>query len=188
MKQHRRFVTLLFIILWALPSLLFSQSSPQITAAEILKHIKYLASDQLEGRKAGSPGADSAAAYIANEFRSYGLTPIGDRQTYFQHFDFVADVKLGEHNTFSFGTAGRSGTLQVNKDFRPLGFSSSTTFEGALVFAGYGISDTSKKYDDYSGINVGGKAVIVLRNAPPTDSVRDLGQSASLRYKALKGA
>ena len=53
-------------------------STSDITAGEILHHIKYLASDELQGRKAGTEFADRAATYIAEEFRTYGLRPIGD--------------------------------------------------------------------------------------------------------------
>jgi aminopeptidase YwaD len=186
MKQLRRII--LVFSAWSLiiSTTLLAQSTPQITAAEIAKHIKYLASDQLEGRGSGSKGAEAAAQYIANEFRSYGLKPIGDQGTYYQNFDFVAGIKLGDVNNLSFRVASSTVMASVDKDFRPLGFSSSDTFEGGIVFVGYGISDSAKKYNDYAGVDVQGKAVMVLRNAPPSDSTKDLGQYAGLRYKASK--
>lgn len=169
-----------------LPQIVFSQSSPAITAAEIQKHVKYLASDQLEGRKTGAKGGEAAAQYIANEFKSYGLKPVGDQGTYFQKFEFVAGIRLGDVNSLDFSAPGKTTNLELNKDFKPLGFSTSESFAGALVFVGYGISDTSMKLDDYAGVDVSGKAVLVLRNAPPSEMGRDFSQYASLRYKASK--
>ena len=163
-----------------------SGSNAEITVGELREHVKFLASDKLEGRRAGSKGADRAADYIRQAFRSYGLVPVGDNGSYFQRFEFVAGIKLGSSNKLSFSIAGRRSTLAVDQDFRPLGFSSSETYEGELLFAGYGISAPDKNYDDYSGLDVKGKAVIVLRNAPPSDTARDFAQYASLRYKAGK--
>jgi aminopeptidase YwaD len=185
MKRIQRLVPVLCALLLVVSTLL-SQSSPQITAAEIAKHVKYLASDQLEGRKSGTKGAEMAAQYIANEFKSYGLKPIGDSRTYFQKFDFVADIKLGDANALTFSVAGKPNAPVLDKDFRPLGFSSSESFDGGVAFAGYGISDTAKQYDDYAGLDVKDKAVVVFRNAPPSDSTRNLAAYSALRYKALK--
>ena len=186
MKLIRPILPSVFALAVIVPFSLFAQSSPQITAAELQKHVKYLASDELEGRRVGSKGANAAADYIANEMKSYGLKPIGDKGTYFQNFDFVAGIKLANANTLGLMISGKTTTLVPDKDYRPLGFSSSDSFSGGIVFVGYGISDTSKKYDDYAGINVKGKAVMVLRNAPPSDSTRDFGMLAALRYKASK--
>ncbi|MBF8295025.1 MAG: Aminopeptidase, partial [Bacteroidetes bacterium] len=186
MKQLHRLAFAFLIVLFAFRTGLFAQSSPEITAAELAKHVKYLASDHLEGRKSGSKGGEAAAQYLANEFKSYGLKPIGDQGSFFQNFDFVAGVKLGEGNSLTFNVAGKLAPMSVDQDFRPLGFSLNESFEGAVVFIGYGISDTAKKYDDYAGMDVKGKAVLVLRNAPPAEAGRDLGQYSSLRYKAAK--
>ncbi|MDP2884855.1 MAG: M28 family peptidase [Ignavibacteria bacterium] len=186
MKQLHRLAFAFLIVLFAFRPGLFAQSSPEITAAELAKHVKYLASDQLEGRKSGSKGGEAAAQYIANEFRSYGLKPIGDQGSYFQNFDFVAGVKLGESNSLTLDVTGKLAPMSLDRDFRPLGFSLNESFEGPVVFVGYGISDTAKKYDDYAGVDVQGKAVLVLRNAPPAGAERDLGQYSSLRYKAAK--
>ena len=186
MKQVRT-VTLLSLALFvAVPLSLFAQSSPQITAAELQKHVKFLASDQLEGRRVGSKGANAAADYIANEMKSYGLKPIGDNGTYFQNFDFVAGIKLANNNNLSLSISGKSKNSVIDKDYRPLGFSSNGSFAGEVAFVGYGISDTTKKYDDFAGINVKDKAVVVLRNAPPSDSTKDFGMVSALRYKASK--
>ena len=177
---------LVLLALLVLPQIVLSQSGPAITAAEIQKHVKYLASDQLEGRKTGTKGGEAAARYIANEFKSYGLKPVGDQGTYFQKFEFVSGIELGDVNTLTLALPGKTTNLELNKDFRPLGFSTSEAYEGSVVFVGYGISDTAKKLDDYAGVDVSGKAVMVLGNAPPSEMGRDFSQYASLRYKASK--
>ena len=123
MKRVHRFVGAFLAASLAFQTGLFAQSSPEITAAELAKHVKYLASDQLEGRKSGSKGAEAAAQYIANEFKSYGLKPIGDQGSFFQNFDFVAGVKLGEGNSLTFNVDGKLVPMSVDRDFRPLGFS-----------------------------------------------------------------
>ncbi|MDP7035084.1 MAG: M20/M25/M40 family metallo-hydrolase [Planctomycetota bacterium] len=64
-----------------------SWSQESIDSDRIMKHIRYLASDELKGRDAGTPGEEKAAIYIANEFKALGLQPIGDEGSYFQHFD-----------------------------------------------------------------------------------------------------
>jgi aminopeptidase YwaD len=186
MKPLLRFMSAFGILLFLGVSTLQAQSSPQVTAGELLKHVRYLASDQLEGRRAGSRGAELAAQYIANEFKSYGLTPVGDNGTYFQNFEFASGVKPGAVNTFAYSTAAGLRSGELGKDFQPLGFSGSGTVQAGLVFAGYGISASGQTYDDYASLDVKGKAVMVLRNSPPSDSVKDFAQFASLRYKASK--
>lgn len=175
----------LFLIAALCVSVLHAQASrsPEVTAAELFQHVKYLASDKLEGRKAGSEGARLAARYIADEFKSYGLKPLGDNGSYFQSFDFVAGVELGPNNQLK-----AAGTLwKLDADFRPLGFSAKGSFMGDVVFVGYGIANPEKNYDDYAGVDVKDKAVIVLRYSPDGDNPHgDFAQQSSLRYKASK--
>lgn len=170
-----------------LASSLFAQTkSPHITVDELRAHVQYLASDELEGRRAGTEGAKKAAEYIAGEFKAYGLRPAGDNGSYLQKFEFVGEVRLGK-NTFASTVKGRTKQFQLDTDYRPLGFSASGNVTGAVVFAGYGISAPSLNYDDYAGIDVKDKVVLVLRYSPKSDSLRgDFGQFAALRYKALK--
>lgn len=182
--------TLAFAVLVVLfPFLLIAQThrSPDITADELRDHVRFLASDELEGRRAGSTGADKAAQYIASEFKQDGLSPMGDQGSFLQRFEFVAGVKLGSKNSFTTETRGKPRALVLNENYRPLGLSSNDEFAGEVVFAGYGISAPDKDYDDYKGVDVAGKAVVVLRYAPGSDSTRnEFDQFSSLRYKASK--
>lgn len=161
--------------------------SSAITVDELRSHVKYLASDQLEGRRAGSRGANLASEYIAREFKSYGLRPLGDGGTYFQEFEFNAGVRLGKANSLTAHYKRKENPLKLDVDYRPLGFSPTGTFDGGVAFAGYGIVFAEKGYDDYQGIDVKDKAVIVLRYHPEGDNQHsEFNQYASLRYKASK--
>ncbi len=187
MKQLRRSIilALTFVIISSLGAQ--PKRNSDITVDELRDHLKYLASDELQGRRAGSEGADKAAEYIAVEFKAYGLSPAGDNGSFFQPFEFVAGIKMGPKNTFAASTKGKEETFALNEDFRPLGFSSTAVFEGAAAFAGYGIVSKEKGYDDFAGLDVKDKAVIVLRFHPEGDNQHsDFNQYASLRYKATK--
>ncbi len=175
--------------LFLLPSLVFTQPkrNPEITSAEVYAHIKYLASDELEGRRSGSKGARLAAAYLEREFKEYGLKPMGDAGGFLQKFEFISGVKLGSQNALSTNVKGAKAQSKLDVDFRPLGFSGSGSYDGEIVFAGYGISAPDQKYDDYQGMDVKGKAVLVLRFSPAGDSPHnDFTQFTSMRYKVSK--
>ena len=138
-------------------------TTPQFTAEEFLGYVKYLASDELKGRGDGTPELDQAADYIAQHFRQFGLKPAGDGGTYLQHFLMTTGAVLGSKNSLVFGS-GKA--LTVKQDFVPFSFSESVTIEAPLVFVGYGITAPEYHYDDYSGINVKGGIVLVLRHEP----------------------
>src|SRR5881628_3234864 len=69
---------------------------PEITSQELKRHIKYLSSDELKGRKTGEEGNRVAAKYIAHEFERYGLSPAGDKGGYFQEFPFLESLREGK--------------------------------------------------------------------------------------------
>jgi len=161
---------------------------PEITAEELREHVRYLASDDLMGRGSGTEGNARAAAYIEKNLRMWGLTPGGINGGYYQPFEFVSAVKLGEKNTATlFGPgAPKSGQgLKVDTDFRPFGFSATGNAEGGLVFVGYGVIAPEKQYDDYAGVDVTGKIVVMLRYGPDGSSPRSEYQRfTGLRNKA----
>lgn len=139
----------------------------EITAGEILDHIKTLASDEMEGRRAGTAGDRKAARYLTRAFRSYGLDPVGQgRYSLRSRFTFTAGVELARGNALRIVTSGESTDLRLGKDFRPLGFSASGQVEGELVFVGYGIEAAQLGYDDYDPVDVKGKVVLALFYSP----------------------
>jgi len=156
------------------------------TSIYLKQHIGYLASDALEGRKAGSKGAELAAEYIAQQFQSVGLVPLGDHGSYFQHFSFISGVRLGEKNSLSRSDGKGTTSYQLNRDFRPLAFSADGQVSGPVIFAGYGISSTDPQYDDYANVDVKNKIVLVMRYSPENDNPHsEFGKYLPLRYKTL---
>jgi aminopeptidase YwaD len=204
-----------FLMVAALAAGIFAQqtSSTKVTSVERLRaHIEYLASDKLEGRRTGSPGANAAAEYIAREFSRYGLRrSIGQDlpgmsvleadspNRYLQKFPYVAGVELGKNNSLtvtltSANVAETQGSFKtqtteafrVAEDWLPLGLSASGRVENLpAVLVGYGLSVSDLKYDDYAGANVAGKVAIAFSGTPDGDNPH--GQFArydDVRWKA----
>lgn len=169
--------------------------SSEIMVSDLRAEVRYLASDELEGRLTGSGGIQMAANYIANYYEKIGLKPLGDKGTYFQEFPFVSGVKLiQDKNHFQVikkGDAGETIHFDVNKDFLPLAFTTNGEVEGQVVFAGYGLSmpgNETKSYDSYAGLDVKDKIVLVLHYVPEKVDMKrrlELNRYAGLRYKAM---
>jgi hypothetical protein len=131
-----------------------------------LSHIKYLASPELRGRESGSPELEKAAEYISAQFRADGLKPV-DGKSFEQAFEITTSAKMGTGNRFDFVTRGAErDTLQPMKDFVPFNFSARGKASAKVVFAGYGITAPEYNYDDYAGVDVRGKLVVVLAHEP----------------------
>ncbi|HUI80566.1 MAG TPA: M28 family peptidase [Bryobacteraceae bacterium] len=130
-----------------------------------LDEIKFLASPELRGRATGSPELEKAGAFIAGKFREFGLKP-ADGKSFFQAFQVTTDARLGKANRFHYMEAGRTAILHFPEDFVPLNFSSLGKLAGAVVFVGYGITAPEYNYDDYQGVDVKGRVVLMLRHEP----------------------
>jgi hypothetical protein len=146
-------------------------SSVMLGAAELdpqeyLKHVKFLASDKLKGRGTGMPGLEKAADYIAKQFKSFGLQPAGDRGGYAQEFQVTIRAEIGNRNSLEVLQDGKKQSLRLKEDFQPLNFSATAKQSCQLVFAGYGITAKEYDYDDYAGLDVKDKCVLVLRHEP----------------------
>jgi hypothetical protein len=146
-----------------------SAAASQLSAERVVKHVQFLSSDKLQGRRAGTPFADEAAAYIEKEFRSYGLKPASSAG-FLQAFTFVSTVKLGDQNSFEVKAPNGARSLKVSEEFMPLAFSSSEPAAGEVAFVGYGISAPELGLDSYSGIDPKGKIVMILRGSPDGDN------------------
>ena len=180
MKKHNfsYFLPLPFLFLF-----LFSiELSAQDAAARLRSHITYLASDELAGRKPGMPGDSIAASYIRDQFIAAGAKPLGYHG--FQYFELIAGVKKGINNHFKVEKVSYSDSI----DFMPLSFSSNATANAKVIFAGFGITGSSGDihWDDYAGMDVSGKWVMVLRGDPePENPKSDFIPLATDRSKAL---
>ena len=149
-------------------------AATDIAPSALLDHIKFLASDDLKGRADGSPELERAADYIADKFRAAGLKPGGDAGTWFQPFDLVAGLNVGEGNELSISHGGKTLRFTLGTSYYPLatpaGDSSaapSASLDSVpLVFAGYGLVVPSIGYDDYRRVDVSGKAVVIFSHEP----------------------
>ncbi len=139
-----------------------------------LHNISVLAGNDFEGRAPGQPGIDKAADYIVSVFEELGVQPAGEDGTYFQPFTLKVHKAIGERTRLSINTPETESRerLRLHDDYIPLPFSDAGRFKGGVVFAGYGITDENLGYDEYAGIDVEDKIVLVLRRAPDFDDFR----------------
>ena len=148
--------------------------TPAIRPEAVLGHIKFLASDELKGRGNGQEGLERAADYIAEQFKAAGLRPGGTSNDWFQPFELEAGMTIGEGNAMEIRSNGRTVRLSLGEGYYPLAASPndepaqpSHDFDKLpLVFAGYGITAPSSNYDDYAGVDVKGKAVLIFSHEP----------------------
>ncbi len=152
------------------PETVEREFSPQ----KFQEHVRHLAGGKFKGRGNGSPELDQAAAYIADRFREAGLEPAGDKGAYLQRFPMTTGVKLTGKNSLAFRGAGGDRRLRLKKDFVPISFSATGAFDAPLVFAGYGITAPEFHYDDYQGLDVKDKIVVVLRHEPQEDEEKSV--------------
>jgi aminopeptidase YwaD len=137
----------------------------ELSPTEYIGYVKFLASEDMRGRATGSPELEKAAAFIRDQFRSLKLQPIaGD--SYYQDFEVTTSAKLGNHNQLNYSNAGDKKTLRFNSDFVPFNLSSAGKVSGDVVFAGFGITAPEYNYDDYAGLDVKDKIVLVMRHEP----------------------
>ena len=131
-------------------------------SARLLSLVRELADPRLEGRGVGTAGLGRAADLVEQEMRALELAPAGDDGTWLQGFEVTTGAEVGQPTLLALG-----GTLhEAGGAFQPLGFSSNGTLTAPVVFAGYGISAPGYDYDDYAGLDVRDKVVLVLSNEP----------------------
>lgn len=143
----------------------------QIDPQRIRAHVRFLAHDLLEGRGTGARGGEIAAEYIGTQFALYGLKPAGDNGTYMQKVPLVG-ITPDPATTFSLVPS--SG---ARMDLKPLDQyvaydqtqQPQSDVNADIVFVGYGIEAPEYKWDDYKGVDVRGKVLLMLVNEPPSD-------------------
>ncbi|MEQ1826190.1 MAG: M28 family peptidase [Pirellula sp.] len=137
----------------------------------ILADLKYLASDDLQGRAAETPGLRMGADYIANRWVSLGLRTDLFQGKPFQEFTLRPTPTIADpaHNVLKISKPnGETVSLVLVEQFQPQAIGRNGAFDANLVFAGYGISakEAGIEYDDFSNVDVRGKVVIVIRKEP----------------------
>ena len=146
-----------------LPALLAAQAIPDADALDRLQaDVRYLASDTLEGREAGTPGERLAAEYIAAEFKRLGLKPKGNTGSYLQAFTFQAPPVSGPGNHLQIGRS----TLKPGEDFHPISLSAAGVARGTILKVEHGIHAPELGHDDYKDLDLTGRVAAMLISSP----------------------
>src|SRR5690349_2343644 len=138
------------------------------SADRIRAHVAFLADDLLEGREAGTRGHEIAAKYIATQFALMGIKPGGDDGTYFKKVNLIESSLTTPSPTVTVKTPSGPKVFRqgVTAMIRGPVAGGSVRVAGPLVFVGYGMTDRVIGYDDYEGLDVRGKIVVVLLGSP----------------------
>lgn len=178
-------LSLLFIVSVSASAVLGGEAepAPELSPDRIKAAVAYLASDRLEGRGPGTRGEFLATEYLAAEFKKAGLKPIGERGTYFQPVPLVRVATSpkstlravkGETTLDIPSAEGFSGTSQTQKELEE--------FDAEAIFLGHGITAPEFGWDDYQGVDVKGKVVVLFTNEPPSDDPKFFGGKALTYY------
>jgi len=156
-----------------LPSTAFV-AMQKIDPQRVRAHVRFLSHDLLEGRGTGQRGGDIAAEYIGTQFATYGLKPAGDNGTYLQKVPLVG---ITPDSTTRFSLAPVNGSAMELKPLEQYVAYDETQqatsdVDAEIVYVGYGIEAPEYKWDDYKGVDVRGKVLLMLVNEPPSDDVR----------------
>jgi hypothetical protein len=149
-----------------------ASASPPSVAERIRADVARLAGAEWQGRRAGTPGAEQAGEWIAAEMRGIGLAPGMPDGSFFQPFSFIDGVVLGPGTRLAVSRGTEEREFRPGEDFRPLAFSSAGTVAGDVVFAGYGIVAKDLGRDDYQGLDVKDRVVLLLRYGPDGQDLR----------------
>ena len=157
--------------------------------ARLRRDLGYLADDLRGGRGVGTPGIDEAAEYLSNALREAGLRPQPGTGTYFQPFSIRGEARAGSPTSLSI-QLGNDTRIEgvLGQSFSPLAIGTAGTVESIpLVFAGFGITAKDEEkhldYDDYAGIDVKDKAVLILRRDPePADKAGPFSGNEPTKY------
>jgi hypothetical protein len=162
-------------------------AAQEFSADAFRAHVTFLADDLLEGRDTGSRGYEIAARYVATQFAALGLQPAGPNGSWYQPVNFIRYAS-SPTGTITVGTRtytlGRDAVMRASPDAAPL------AVDAPLVFAGYGLDMPGHGFDDYRGLDVRGKIVVVLSGVPhgtPSDVAAHF-DNARRRMAGARGA
>ncbi|MGP0072150.1 MAG: M28 family peptidase [Bryobacteraceae bacterium] len=154
-----------------------------ISGERMRAHVKFLASDLLEGRGVGTRGGELATNYIAAQFAIAGAKPAGDNGTYFQRVPMVG-VTTSPNASLSAVGANQTVSFKWLDDF--VGVSElqqpDDQFDAEAVFVGHGIVAPEFHWDDFKGVDVKGKVLVLFTNEPPSDDPKFFGGRALTYY------
>ncbi len=160
--------------------------APAIDANLLLNHIKVLAADEFEGRAPGSKGEELTVAYLTEQFKKVGLQPGNPDGTYVQKVPLVG-ITPDANVSLTFKKGGRQRSLKYPDDFvawTKRVVDQAGLMDSELVFVGYGVVAPEFNWDDYKGLDVKGKTLVMLVNDPP---VADPANPSELDPKTFGG-
>jgi hypothetical protein len=160
---------------------------PEVTVEDLRAHLDILASDAYGGRFTTDESGRKAAEYVAASLQRSGLTPKGVDGTWFQPYVVPMPV-LGKGNLLEAVRGDEKVPAEVGRDWNPVSVTATGEVRAGLVFAGFGIAAPKEGRDDYEGLDVEGKVVLVLRRAPTRDLTRHAALLAKLGAAAERGA
>ena len=142
-----------------------------INPEHIRWHVRFLSHDLLEGRGTGQRGGDLAAEYIATQFAEYGLKPAGDHGTYMQRVPLVGITTLPQTQFSLIPKKGETMNLKPMDEYVAYDQTQQpqSDIDADVVFVGYGIEAPEYNWDDYKGVDVRGKILLMLVNEPTSD-------------------
>lgn len=158
-----------------------------ITSESMMAHIRTLASDAYEGRAPGSPGEDSTVAYLTAQYKSLGLAPGNPDGSYVQNVELIGYTGT---STARIVVDGKSIAMRPNLDFVAVSrhdTSNIDVIDSEMVFVGYGVEAPEYGWDDYKGVDVRGKTVLIMVGDPPVPDRNDSTRldSTMFRGKAM---
>ena len=162
-----RYPTALLFAAAALHPAAASAPKPELSATRIAEHIKILASDDFEGRAPATPGEDKTVAYLEAQFRKMGLQPGNPDGTFIQK---VPMVGITSKTTSQFTAGGTAIEFEPVTEYTAHSRRLAPTVsveDSDIVFVGYGVVAPEYNWDDYKGVDVRGKTVVMLVNDPP---------------------
>src|SRR3954451_19420035 len=144
-----------------------------LTPGNLLRHIRELSSDAYAGRLPGTPGEKKSVAYVISQIKAIGLQPGTPAGGFLQKVPLYG---IRSQGTITITAGGKDIPMSPNEDFVPwsnLPEKRIDVVDSPLVFAGYGVVAPEYQWDDYAGIDVKGKTVIVITGDPPVADPRD---------------
>ncbi len=135
-----------------------------INETEMRKHLEFLSSPELGGRHSLAPNFAISGKYLASRLKSYGYKGAGANGSYFQTFDIVSAKQDNEKSMLSLTIGAETLEAKFGEFYSATRFGGSA--EGGIVFVGYGVSSPAQKHDDYAGLDVKGKIVLIASGSP----------------------
>jgi hypothetical protein len=197
-NQHKLLALLLAILLATSTALGLTQSAApastraisadeqklvdNITIASLKDTVNALAADEMQGRGTAQPGGDKAAAYLADRFAKLGLKPLGDKNTYLQPIKFK-ETQFLPQTAFTVGDQ----SLKFGTDYfvtPPL--SGDKNINAKIYFVGYGVALAAINRDDFAGLDVRGK-IVMLREGPLPGISKEQWKKAQVQFNLLRG-